>query len=45
MDVRWAWCRVVEQDRQFLRELLDVRSAVCVAEHAGEMLDGVGVMV
>ena len=44
-DVCWAQCRVVEGDLQFLLELLDVCSAVCVAEYAGEMLDGVGVMV
>ena len=30
---------------QSVLELLDVRPAVCVAEHAGEMLDGVGVVV
>ena len=36
---------MVEGDLQFLLELLDVCSAVCVAEHAGEMLSGVGVMV
>ena len=35
----------VEGYRQFLLQLLDVCPAVCVAEHAGEMLDGVGVMV
>ena len=44
-DACWAQCRVVEGDSQFLLELLDVCPAVCVAEHAGEMLDGVGVMV
>ena len=44
-DVCCAPCRVVEGDLQFLLELLDVCSAVSVAEHAGEMLDGVGVMV
>ena len=44
-DVCWAQCRVVEGDLQFLLELLDVCPAVCVAEHTGEMLDGVGVMV
>ena len=36
---------MVEGDLQFLLELYDVCHAVCVAEHAGEMLDGVGVMV
>ena len=36
---------MVEGDLQFLLELLDVCPAVCVAEHAGEMLDGVGVVV
>ena len=36
---------MVEGDLQSLLELLDVRPAFCVAEHAGEMLDGVGVMV
>ena len=49
LEVGWgvclAQCRVVEGDLQFLPELLDVCPAVCVAEHAGEMLDGVGVMV
>ena len=44
-DVCWAQCRVVEVDLRFLLELLDVCSAVCVAEHAGKMFDGVGVMV
>ena len=44
-DVCWAQCRVAEGDLQFLLELLDVCPAVCVAEHAGEMLEGVGVMV
>ena len=44
-DVCWARCRVVEGDLQFLLELLDVCPAVCVAENAGRMLDGVGVMV
>ena len=34
---------MVEGDLQSVLELLDVRPAVCVAEHAGEMLDGVGV--
>ena len=44
---RWAGMhagrmrRVVEGDCQFLPELLDVRSAVRFAEHAGNMLDGV----
>ena len=36
---------MVEGDLQFLLELLDVCPAVRVAEHAGEMLDGVGVVV
>ena len=45
LDICWAQCRVVEGDLQFLLELLDVCPAVCVAKHAGEMLDGVGVMV
>ena len=36
---------MVEGDLQFLLELLDVCPAVCVAEHAGKMLDGVGVVV
>ena len=36
---------MVEGDLQFLLELLNVCPAVCVAEHAGKMLDGVGVMV
>ena len=36
---------MVEGDFQSVLELLDVRRAVCVAEHAGEMLDGVGVVV
>ena len=36
---------MVEGDLQSLLELLDVCPAVCVAEHAGEMLDGVGVVV
>ena len=44
-NVCWAQCRVVEGDLQFLLELLDVCPAVCVAEHADEMLDGVEVMV
>ena len=44
-DVCWAQCRVVEGDWQFLLELLEVCPALCVAEHAGEMFDGVGVMV
>ena len=44
-DVCWAQCQVVEGDLQFLLELLDVCPAVCVAEHAGEKLDWVGVMV
>ena len=42
-DVRLAYRRVVEGDFQFLLELLDVCSAVCVAKQSGEMLDGVGV--
>ena len=36
---------MVEGDLQSVLELLNVRPAVCVAEHAGEMLDGVGVVV
>ena len=36
---------MVEGDLQSVLKLLDVRPAVCVAEHAGEMLDGVGVVV
>ena len=36
---------MVERDLQSVLELLDVRLAVCVAKHAGEMLDGVGVVV
>ena len=36
---------MVEGDLQSVLELLDVRPAVCVAEHAGEMLDGVRVVV
>ena len=36
---------MVEGDLQFLIELLDVSPAVRVAEHAGQMLDGVGVVV
>ena len=44
-DVCWAQCSVVEGDLQFLLELLDVCPAVRVAEHVGEMLDGVGVVV
>ena len=36
---------MVEGDLQSVLELLDVRPAVCVAEHAGEMLHGVGVVV
>ena len=44
-DVCWAERRVIEGDLQSVPELLDVRPAVCVAEHAGEMLDGVGVVV
>ena len=36
---------MVEGDLQSVLELLDVRPAVCVAEHAGEMLDGIGVVV
>ena len=36
---------MVEGDLQSVLELLDVRPAVCVAEHAGKMLDGVGVVV
>ena len=30
---------------QSVLKLLDVRPPVCVAEHAGKMLDGVGVVV
>ena len=36
---------MVEGDLQSVLELLDVRPAVCVAKHAGEMLDGVLVVV
>ena len=36
---------MVEGGLQFLLELLDVCQAVCVAKHAGKMLDGVGVVV
>ena len=36
---------MVEGDLQSVPELLDVRPAVCFAEHAGKMLDGVGVVV
>ena len=36
---------MVDGDLQPVLELLDVRPAVCVAEHAGEILDGVGVVV
>ena len=36
---------MVEGDLQSVLELLDVRLAACVAEHAREMLDGVGVVV
>ena len=36
---------MVEGDLQSVLELLDVRPAVCVAEHAGEMLDRGGVLV
>ena len=36
---------MVEGYLQSVLELLDVRPAVCVAKHAGEMLDGVGVVV
>ena len=36
---------MVEGDLQSVLELLDVRPAVCVAEQAGEMLDGVGVVL
>ena len=36
---------MLEGDLQSVLELLDVRPAICVAEHAGEMLDGVGVVV
>ena len=36
---------MVAGDLQSVLELLDVRLAVCVAEHAGEMLDRVGVLV
>ena len=35
---------MVEGDGQLLLEFLDVHSAVRVADHAGQMLDGVGVM-
>ena len=33
------------QQSEFLLEFMDVHSAVCVAEHVGETLDGVAVMV
>ena len=36
---------MVEGDLRSVLELLDVRPAVCVAERAGEMLDGVGIVV
>ena len=36
---------MVEGDLQSVLELLDVRPAVCVAKHAGKMLDGFGVVV
>ena len=36
---------MVEGDLQSVLELLDVRPAVSVAEHAGEMLDELGVVV
>ena len=36
---------MVEGYLQSVLELLDVRPAVCVAEQAGEMLDGVGLVV
>ena len=36
---------MVEGDFQCLLELLDIRSAVCVAQYRGEVLDGVGVAV
>ena len=36
---------MVEGDLQSVLKLPDVRPAVCVAEHAGKMLDGVGVVV
>ena len=36
---------MVEGDLQSVLELLDVRPAVCVAEHRGQMLDGVGIVV
>ena len=36
---------MVEGNLQFLLKLLDVCPPVCVAEHAGETLDGVGPMV
>ena len=49
LEVGWDVCRaqrsVVEGDLQSVLEPPDVRPAVCVAEHAGEMLDGVGVVV
>ena len=44
-DVCGAQCWVVEGDLQSVLELLDVCPAVCVADHAGEMFDGVGVVV
>ena len=36
---------MVEGNLQSVLELLDVRPAVCVAEHAGEMLDAVWVVL
>ena len=36
---------MAEGDLQSVLEPLDVRLAVCVAKHAGEMFDGVGVVV
>ena len=36
---------MVEGDLQSVLVLPDVRPTVCVAEHAGEMVDGVGVLV
>ena len=36
---------MVEEDLHSLLELLDVCPPVCVAEHASEMFDGVGVVV
>ena len=44
-EARWAQRQVLEADFHRLLELLDVRSAVRVPKHWGEMLDGIEVMV